>query len=635
MELEMLDHFKQLKKDSNPPTEQLTIEGLTLANGLSSGNSTGCESPPPKSPTTNKPSPSRAAFRRRLSRLPSFCELRLSQLQRPNDIEDVLFDLLCDKDDRVAIGKFWAALNCTGLRESDPRLAECRKNFEDVKQELMYEETNCTDATVDRETFKKCTQANIVLIGKAFKNQFVIPDFLEFAKHVDEIYEKVKEKNAGKVADYIPQLSRYSPKYWGVSVCTIDGQRHSVGDCTIPFCLQSCSKPLNYSLAVSDLGAEEVHRYVGQEPSGRSFNELSLDQKKKPHNPMINAGAILVASLLKPNKQIADRFDFAQNQYRRLAGGEFISFSNATYLSERETADRNFALGYYMRENGCFPDGTILTQTLEFYFQLCSIECTAESASVMAATLANGGICPLTGECILSPEAVRNTLSLMHSCGMYDYSGQFAFKVGLPAKSGVAGAILMVVPNVMGICTWSPPLDDLGNSVRGIHFAQEFVLKFPFHNYDNLKHSTTKYDPRNRKSDFEANQVVNLLFAASIGDITAMRRFALSGMDMKQSDYDGRTALHLGAVEGHLSVVKFLIEKCNVPYNPCDRWNFTPIEDAMRFHHPNVVEYLNRCAKKLELGLASENSDRDDNDDSDVGIDFSTKYCEDAEEYKY
>uniref|UniRef100_A0A3B4VGF0 glutaminase n=1 Tax=Seriola dumerili TaxID=41447 RepID=A0A3B4VGF0_SERDU len=119
----------------------------------------------------------------------------------------------------------------------------------------------------------------------------------------------------------------------------------------------------------------------------------------------------------------------------------------------------------------------------------------------MAATLANGGICPITGERVLSAEAVRNTLSLMHSCGMYDFSGQFAFHVGLPAKSGVSGAVLLVVPNVMGMMCWSPPLDRLGNSVRGIHFCQELVSCFNFHNYDNLRHFTKKHDPRRRSDD--------------------------------------------------------------------------------------------------------------------------------------
>jgi len=296
--------------------------------------------------------------------------------------------------------------------------------------------------------------------------------------------------------------------------------------------------------------------------------------------------------LLKTSWSIADRFDYVFNEYRRLTGNEYVGFSNSTFLSERETADRNFALAYYMQENNVFPKNARLHETLDLYFQFCSVEVNADSASVIAATLANGGICPLTGERVLTSEAVRNTLSLMHSCGMYDYSGQFAFKVGLPAKSGVSGAVMLVVPNVMGICTWSPPLDACGNSARGIQFCEDLVRIFNFHNYDNLRHTAQKYDPRRREIQSQSNRVVALLFSAANGDVSALRRFYLQGMDLAQSDYDGRTALHLGAAEGHIEVVKFLLEKCNVCAEPKDRWGFTPNDDAVRFKRTDVVDFL-------------------------------------------
>ncbi|CAH1796210.1 unnamed protein product [Owenia fusiformis] len=521
-----------------------------------------------------------------------FSEEKLTNLQKPTDIDDVLFDLLKDSEENVPITKFWAALDCTGLRETDPRLKETRQHFQTMRNQLAYDTSKSGDSVLDRQRFKDFIHENIVLIGKAFKNQFIIPDFIQFTEQIHDIYEICKNDRRGKPADYIPQLARANPDNWGVALCTVDGQRYSAGDTTIPFCIQSCSKPLNYALALTDMGAEKVHSYVGQEPSGRSFNEICLDSSNKPHNPMINAGAIITSSLLKPTLRIADRFDYVHSQYKRIAGGEFVGFSNATYLSEKETADRNFSLAYYMRENKCFPENADLVKTLEFYFQLCSVEITAETGAVIAATLANGGICPTTGEKVLTGDAVRNTLSLMYSCGMYDYSGQFAFKCGLPAKSGVAGAILIVVPNVMGVCTWAPSLDELGNSCRGITFCKELVNKFSFHNYDDLMHTTKKMDPRSRKADVSAESVVNILFAAATGDITALRRFVLCGCDMAMSDYDGRTAMHLGAAEGHMTVLKFLIEKCKVPVNPKDRWGFTPLDDAKRFKHSEVVNYL-------------------------------------------
>ncbi|XP_042336716.1 glutaminase kidney isoform, mitochondrial isoform X6 [Sceloporus undulatus] len=207
----------------------------------------------------------------------------------------------------------------------------------------------------------------------------------------------------------------------------------------------------------------------------------------------------------------AEKFDYVMQFMNKMAGNEYVGFSNATFQSERESGDRNFAIGYYLKEKKCFPEGTDMVGILDFYFQLCSIEVTCESASVMAATLANGGFCPITGERVLSPEAVRNTLSLMHSCGMYDFSGQFAFHVGLPAKSGVAGGILLVVPNVMGMMCWSPPLDKMGNSVKGIHFCHELVSLCNFHNYDNLRHFAKKLDPRREGGD----QRVSLRASAS------------------------------------------------------------------------------------------------------------------------
>ncbi|MEQ2224985.1 hypothetical protein ILYODFUR_012937, partial [Ilyodon furcidens] len=367
---------------------------------------------------------------------------------------------------------------------------------------------------------------------------------------------------------------------------------HSVGDTKQPFCLQSCVQPLQYAIAVHESGTEHVHSYVGMEPSGLKFNVLSLDEEDKPHNPMVNAGAILISSLIKPLSNKAEKFDYCMEFVKKMAGQEYVGFSNATFQSEKETGDRNFAIGYYMKEKKCFPPGADMIDSLDFYFQLCSIEVTCESGSVLAATLANGGICPITGDQVLSAEAVRNTLSLMHSCGMYDFSGQMAFHVGLPAKSGVSGAILLVVPNVMGVMCWSPPLDRVGNSVRGIHFCQELVSQFNFHNYDNLRHFVKKQDPRRQDGDDRNKYVFNLMFAAFSGDVSALRRFALSSMDMDLKDCDSRTALHIAAAEGHKDVVKFLTETCKVDPFVQDRWGNIPVDDAKQFGHEEVMKML-------------------------------------------
>lgn len=227
------------------------------------------------------------------------------------------------------------------------------------------------------------------------------------------------------------------------------------------------------------------------------------------------------------------------------------------------------------------------------------MESTCEKMSLVAGTLANGGICPITEEKILRPEVVRDVLSLMHSCGMYDYSGQFAFNVGLPAKSGVCGGTLIVIPNVCGIFTWSPPLDPLGNSCRGLQFSTELVKTYNFHPYDNLKHATDKKDPRRFRYETKGNTIVNLLFSAASGDVTALRRFKLSGMDVSLADYDGRTALHIAAAEGHLDFIRFLLEHCEVvDIDAKDRWGKSPLDEAESFGHHSVAEFLKDCLEK-------------------------------------
>uniref|UniRef100_A0A674BPG1 glutaminase n=1 Tax=Salmo trutta TaxID=8032 RepID=A0A674BPG1_SALTR len=505
-------------------------------------------------------------------------------------LEDLLFYTIAGGAEKIPAHKFTTALKATGLRTGDPRLKECMENLKVIMK-------TTSDGNLDRHLFKKCVQSNIVLLTQAFRKKFVIPDFVSFASEIDALYENAKNLGGGQVADYIPQLARFSPDLWAVSICTVDGQRHTAGDTKVPFCLQSCVKPLKYAIAVHDHGTEYVHRFIGKEPSGLRFNKLFLNEEDKPHNPMVNAGAIVYNNVC-----------FLGGE----GGNEYVGFSNATFQSERESGDRNFAIGYYLKEKKCFPEGTDMTSILDLYFQLCSIEVTCESASVMAATLANGGFCPITGERVLGPEAVRNTLSLMHSCGMYDFSGQFAFHVGLPAKSGVAGGILLVVPNVMGIMCWSPPLDKLGNSVRGIQFCTDLVSLCNFHNYDNLKHFVKKLDPRREGGDQRVKSVINLLFAAYTGDVSALRRFALSSMDMEQRDYDSRTALHVAAAEGHVEVVKFLLEACRVNPVPKDRWGNTPMEEAVHFGHHDVVTMLQDYNNKYSPpGGATEDKEKE------------------------
>ena len=281
-----------------------------------------------------------------------------------------------------------------------------------------------------------------------------------------------------------------------------------------------------------------------------------------------------------------------------MAGHEHIGFNNSVFLSERQTADRNFSMAYYMKEQKCFPGQVKLQEVMDLYFQTCSMEVNTEAMSVMGATLANGGICPTTDELVVSPGSVRDVLSLMYSCGMYNYSGEFAFTVGLPAKSGVSGALILVVPNVLSIALWSPPLDDKGNTVRGVQFAQELVEIFNFHRFDNLRHLERKKDPRKLSEQVHGSNLIERLYAASYGDTTKLLRHYYQGDDMNEGDYDGRTALHLAAADGQLNAVKLLLKQCNVNPDPKDRWGQTPLEEAQRVGHTEIVTEIKKHLEK-------------------------------------
>ncbi len=502
--------------------------------------------------------------------------------------ERLLFESLLEEGSETIP---WAvlrdAIRQAGLRLDDPRLAQSVS---------ALEEFNAPQRTQRRgiaySDFVRMVRPNILLIERALKRNLVIPDFEGFSQEVRRLQAGAAENRSGEVADYIPQLGRVDAEQFGVSLCTIDGQRLSVGDADVPFCVQSSCKPVLYSLALEERGEECVHAHIGCEPSGRSFNELTLNDQGRPHNPLINAGAIMASSLIQPRSDIADRFEYVMEMWQRLAGGRKPGFSNPTYLSERATADRNFALGYFMRENGAFPPGVDLVETLEFYFQCCSLELTAEGMAVVASTLANGGVCPVTGERVFSPDTVQKCLTMMYSCGMYDFSGEWAFRIGLPAKSGVSGVIMVVVPNVMGLCTWSPRLDSHGNSVRGIEFCRNLIRSFNFHNYDNLVGGLNgKKDPRLEPGRVQRNLLIDLCWAAAEGDLQGIRRLLVQGVDLNASDYDGRTAIHLAASEGQAEVVSYFIRQ-GVDLSPLDRWGNRPLDDARRGGHAQVAALL-------------------------------------------
>lgn len=478
------------------------------------------------------------------------------------------------------------ALSSRGILSDDPRIQEIIAKLFELKD----------NDPINSALFHDIIYRNITLIERALKGELIIPDFRSFSNVVSDIFESTKSNLDGHVADYIPQLARVNPNFYAISICTVDGQRLNIGDATMPYCVQSTCKPINYCIALEDSGESNTHNHVGREPSGRGFNELTLNKDGRPHNPMINAGAIMTSALIKPKLNVSDRFDHVLDKWQMLTGGRRPGFNNAVYLSERQTADRNFALGYFMRENNAFPENTDLHEILEFYFQCCSIELTCSDHANVAGTLANAGICPITRERVFSSETTKNCLSLMYSCGMYDFSGEFAFSVGLPAKSGVSGSLVLVVPGVCGITIWSPNLDQFGNSVRAVQIAQKLVQNFNFHNYDSLIENMVKKDPRLQKNEDKLKGVMEANFAASQGDLNEIKSLEAKGVDLNEADYDGRTPIHIAVSEGHFNIVEYFIAR-NLKLDPKDRWGGTPLEDAKRHGHDKIVTLLDSKLK--------------------------------------
>jgi glutaminase len=435
------------------------------------------------------------------------------------------------------------------------------------------------------------------LISKALRGELAIKNFPKFVEAFQELYHAAKPNEAGHVASYIPQLANQNPNLWGVSVCSVDGQRVSIGDSSVPFCVQSTSKPITYCVALEINGEEKVHQHVGREPSGRNFNDRSLMQqgdgkKAIPHNPYINAGAIMTSSLAKMDSSEWDRFTYMMGVWQKLSGGVKPSFQNDTFMGERATASRNFCLAYMMEEENAFPYNTNLQKTLEAYFTWCSIEVTCESMAMVAATLANGGICPTTNERIFTYQTVTNCLSLMMSCGMYDFSGQFAFQIGFPAKSGVSGVMCVVIPGVCGVATFSPRLDNLGNSVRGIDFCQRLSKRFPYHVF-------CQEHEKERKQEEQAKGNASLMWSAACGDEQRVRQLAACGINVNTQDYDQRSALHLAAGEGHIGMVSLLLA-LQADINARDRHGNVPIDDAIREHKNNTKRALQLAARRKQ-----------------------------------
>lgn len=292
----------------------------------------------------------------------------------------------------------------------------------------------------------------------------IIQDILE------ELHSRYASLGDGNVASYIPELAKACPDDFGIAIATVGGRLYEVGDTRKSFTIQSISKPFAYGLGLKLATPERLSLKVDVEPSGEAFNAISLHPESgKPRNPMINAGAIAISAQISALDPAAAE-ELMLAYFSELAGRE-LHIDQAVYVSERDTGHRNRAIGHLLRNFNIIESDP--EPALDLYFRQCAISVDCRDLAVMASTLACQGRNPFTGCHPLSPDTTVPVLALMGSCGMYDFAGQWLHDVGIPAKSGVAGGVLAVMPGRLGIAIYSPPLDGFGNSVRGVAVCTE------------------------------------------------------------------------------------------------------------------------------------------------------------------
>ncbi|AHJ29485.1 glutaminase A [Nodularia spumigena CS-584] len=302
-----------------------------------------------------------------------------------------------------------------------------------------------------------------------------------FLAVLNDLYSKYKSKKEGTLANYIPELAKVNPELFSICIVTVDGQTYKVGDYQQQFTIQSISKVFAYGLALEDHGRDYVLTRVGVEPTGDAFNAIILDEKsKRPYNPMVNAGAIATTSLIKGNGP-TERLNRVLEMFSKYTGRDTM-VDISVFTSERSTGHRNRAIAHLMLNFGMIDQN--IEEVLDLYFQQCAVMVNCQDLAVMAATMANKGVNPVTGEQALDSRYIKDILSVMYTCGMYNFAGEWAYKVGLPAKSGVCGGIMAVVPHKMGIGVFSPLLDVRGNSVRGVKVCEELSRRLGLHLFE-------------------------------------------------------------------------------------------------------------------------------------------------------
>lgn len=298
-----------------------------------------------------------------------------------------------------------------------------------------------------------------------------------------QIEQNVKNISGGNLASYIPELNNVNPELFAIAIVTTSGEIYQTGNLDAVFTIQSTSKPFTYAYVLDELGEAYVHSRVGVEPSGEAFNSIIELEKKthRPFNPMINSGAIAIANMIQDKKD-KNRTEIMIDLFSRLAGRK-LNFDQQVFISEKNTAHRNRAIAHLLRHFEVIGDD--IEESLDLYFKQCSINTNISDLAFMAATLANNGVQPKTKEQIYKSENIAKILGLIFSCGMYDTAGTWAYSVGIPAKSGVSGALFGVLPGKFGIACYSPLIDNHGHSVKSVAAMKELSKELKLNLFTN------------------------------------------------------------------------------------------------------------------------------------------------------
>jgi glutaminase len=494
-----------------------------------------------------------------------------------------LFNILDKrKCNLVEASEIKRTFSSSGFSLRSPMLQDMRERLSQASPEINYDQ------------FLVVVGDSLHLLKRIVWNNCAVKNWSGLTQGIVSCRAEALEADAtcGSLPTYIPILTSASqPESLGVAFCSVSGQEFSQGVKQTPITLQSCVLPILYAVALEESGETAVHTKLGREPSGMKFNDLHLNPDGLPFNPYTNAGGIQLASMIYQSAEPYKRFMYCISFLRSACGNGNVGFSNASYLSEKENCWRNLSICYHMKESGCFASSVSADRAIEFYLQANSIEMSVQSLAVVAATLANAGICPLTNERVMASSTVRSVLSLMASCGMGSYSGEWAFEVGLPAKSGISGLTMVVVPGMGGWCAFGPLVDKHGNSIRCLHFYKSLgkflqsISITPHYDWDLYDGE----DPSLDTASLITPQALEVrrrtlgaawLYAACTCDLVTMQQCVADGVDVDFVDYDMRSAMHLAVRFQHIAVVRYLLALLAQDDIP-DRWGRTPVDYAL------------------------------------------------------